>query len=512
MKQTQSIRFRATLIFSLIFVVVISLGAVGFAWVSDFNRETSDIRDRWLKNTRYLGDLANYTSDLRAAESEYLLTQAEPRLATLKQEIKILNETISQAQHNYEKVPHDPWETGQYGVFLKEWSLYRNLSDTVFSATTGSQKTEAIAIYLSSSRRAFADVSDILEKMTDHNNLEAKQASDRASDTIQQARFFGALTIAITAAAVLGTLAFITRSLTVPLVELADCMHRLSRGDMDITIWSISRTDELGEMAQAVIIFQNNAIELKATQRKLAHQATMLEEQLAHEQRLSQQHRNFISMASHEFRTPMTIVDGHAQRLINAIEPLSRDAVTDRARKIRIAVKRMKVMIDNLLETSKMIDVDPKLYFYPSDFDLRTLLHEVCSVHREISPKAVLIEDLKQEAVNIFGDRKFLFLAFSNLITNALKYSYDEKPIIVQLIREQGAVVVTVQDHGIGIPRSDIDQLFERYYRGANVSGIVGSGIGLYLVKVVTDLHGGSVKVESSENQGSCFSVTLPIA
>jgi len=265
-------------------------------------------------------------------------------------------------------------------------------------------------------------------------------------------------------------------------------------------------------MAQAVIIFQNNAIELKATQRKLAHQATMLEEQLAHEQRLSQQHRNFISMASHEFRTPMTIVDGHAQRLINAIEPLSRDAVTDRARKIRIAVKRMKVMIDNLLETSKMIDVDPKLYFYPSDFDLRTLLHEVCSVHREISPKAVLIEDLKQEAVNIFGDRKFLFLAFSNLITNALKYSYDEKPIIVQLIREQGAVVVTVQDHGIGIPRSDIDQLFERYYRGANVSGIVGSGIGLYLVKVVTDLHGGSVKVESSENQGSCFSVTLPIA
>jgi len=388
MKRTQSIRFRATLIFSFIFVVVIGIGAVGFAWISDFNKESSDIRNRWLQNTRYLGDLANYTSDLRAAEGAYLLTQTDSGLKTLQQEITVLDKEISEAQHNYAAVLHDSWEAEHYRLFLENWSTYKHLSSAVFDATTSAQAT---GVYLSSSRKAFATVSNIFEELTEHNNLGAKEASDRASDTIRTARFFGALTIAITAAAVLGTLAFITRSLTVPLVELADCMRRLSQGDMDITIKSISRSDELGKMAQAVIVFRNNAIELKANQRGLAHQATMLEEKLAHEQRLSQQHRNFISMASHEFRTPMTVVDGHAQRLINAIEPLSRDAVVDRAWKIRIAVKRMKVMIDNLLETSKMIDVDPNLYFHPSDFDLRALLHEVCSVHREISPKALLL-------------------------------------------------------------------------------------------------------------------------
>jgi signal transduction histidine kinase len=114
--------------------------------------------------------------------------------------------------------------------------------------------------------------------------------------------------------------------------------------------------------------------------------------------------------------------------------------------------------------------------------------------------------------VTTFGDRKLLFLTFSNLITNALKYSFDEKPIIVRMLPGNAEVVVTIQDHGIGIPKSDIAHLFERYYRGTNVSGIVGSGIGLYFVKVVIDLHGGSIKVESSENHGSCFSISLPMA
>ena len=87
---------------------------------------------------------------------------------------------------------------------------------------------------------------------------------------------------------------------------------------MRVDISAADRPNELGEMARAVAVFRSNAIELKVSQRGLASQATMLEEKLAHERRLNQQQRNFIAMASHEFRTPMTIIDGHAQRLINS--------------------------------------------------------------------------------------------------------------------------------------------------------------------------------------------------
>jgi signal transduction histidine kinase len=72
-------------------------------------------------------------------------------------------------------------------------------------------------------------------------------------------------------------------------------------------------------------------------------------------------------------------------------------------------------------------------------------------------------------------------------------------------------ITVTVKDNGIGIPASDMDQLFERYYRGSNVSGIVGTGVGLYLVRMVVEVHGGEVSVESVEGKGSRFSVRLPV-
>ena len=97
-------------------------------------------------------------------------------------------------------------------------------------------------------------------------------------------------------------------------------MRRLAANDTEIEIPETERQDEIGEMARATVVFRNNAIELVRSQRTLARQAAMLEEQLANEQRLALLQRNFVSMASHEFRTPMTIIDGHARRLIKVKE------------------------------------------------------------------------------------------------------------------------------------------------------------------------------------------------
>ena len=92
-------------------------------------------------------------------------------------------------------------------------------------------------------------------------------------------------------------------------------MRRLAVNDADIDIRDTKRNDEIGEMARSVVVFKNNAIELAVVQRSLAQQASMLEEKLLQERRLAQLQRNFISMVSHEFRTPLTIIDAHAQRL-----------------------------------------------------------------------------------------------------------------------------------------------------------------------------------------------------
>jgi signal transduction histidine kinase len=264
-------------------------------------------------------------------------------------------------------------------------------------------------------------------------------------------------------------------------------------------------------MAQATVVFRNNAIELMRSQRMLARQAAMLEEQLAKEQRLALAQRNFISMASHEFRTPMTVIDGHARRLMKVKDSVTPADVDERAGKIRAAVLRLTHLIDNLLNSARLIDGGADLYFHPEQMDLAMLLREVCQLHREMVPGAQIAERFDAVPMPIVGDAKVLFQAFSNLLSNAVKYSPSGGTIEVEAELVADEVVVAVADRGIGIPAGDLNRLFERYHRGSNVSGIVGTGVGLHLVKMAVDLHGGGIEVKSKEGDGARFIVRLPL-
>jgi two-component system OmpR family sensor kinase len=302
----------------------------------------------------------------------------------------------------------------------------------------------------------------------------------------------------------------VRRAISRPLLDLARRMHRLADNHTDIDIPGTRRRDEIGEMARAVVVFRNNAIELVVSQQGLAQQASMLEERLAHEQHLTQLQRNFVSMASHEFRTPLTIIDGHAQRMIKTRDRLSAEEIAERAGKVRAAVLRMTSLMDNLLNSARLFDGGAGLYYHPVDIDLAALLHDVCQLHREIAPRSHIRENFAGARLPVVGDAKLLFQVFSNLVSNAIKYSPGGGVITIGAATEAGEVVVTVEDRGIGIPEQDRGRLFTRYSRGSNVSGIVGTGIGLYLAKMVIDLHHGRMAVESREGEGSRFTVRLP--
>ena len=264
-------------------------------------------------------------------------------------------------------------------------------------------------------------------------------------------------------------------------------------------------------MAQATVVFRNNAIELMRSQEILARQAALLEEQLANEQRLALLQRNFVSMASHEFRTPLTIIDGHARRLDKIKDAVKASEIGERAGKIRSAVLRMTHLIDNLLNSSRLIDGGADLYFSPAEMDLTALLQEVCQLHREMVPGAQIAERFARTPLPMVGDAKLLFQVFSNLLSNAVKYSPGGGTIEIEAGSSAGEVVVAVADRGIGIPPDDLPRLFERYHRGSNVSGIVGTGVGLYLVKMAVELHRGRVEVASTEGEGSRFTIRLPL-
>jgi two-component system, OmpR family, sensor kinase len=216
-------------------------------------------------------------------------------------------------------------------------------------------------------------------------------------------------------------------------------------------------------------------------------------------------------LASHEFRTPLTIVDGHARRLIKTKDALAPAEIGERAGKIRAAVLRLTHLIDNLLNSARLFDGGAALYFDPTEMDMTALLREVCQLHREMVSAAEIAEHFAAAPMPMIGDAKLLFQVFSNLLSNAVKYSPGGGTIDVRAEMLAGEVVVAIADRGIGIPTGDLERLFERYSRGSNVSGIVGTGVGLYLVKMAVDLHDGRVEVKSTEGEGACFTVRLPV-
>jgi len=509
MRQPRSIRFHLAAVFLIFFLLVVVLGLFSIWRLSNFNMLSSDIAEQWLPTTSALGDLNNYTSDFRAIEGSNLLSSEASEIAATEQEMAKLDRSIAEAERGFERIRHDVAENGLYAQFKQHWNDYREIVNRMLVLSRTYRKGEALAIYAGTSRAAYEAASDALGQLTDQAVANARLASDRLGVAYRQAFWLILLGMVIAAVMVVAALIHISRSISAPLLHLANRMRRLAANDTDIDILETDRRDEIGEMAQATVVFRNNAIELMRSQRMLARQAAMLEEQLAQEQRLSSRHCNFVSMASHEFRTPLTIIDGHARRLIKTKETLAAPEIGERAGKIRAAVLRLTHLIDNLLNSARLFDGGAALYFHPIEMDMATLLREVCQLHREMVPSAQIAERFASARLPMTGDPKLLFQVFSNVLSNAVKYSPGGGVIDVEAELGADEIIVVINDRGIGIPAGDVERLFERYYRGSNVSGIVGTGVGLYLVKMVVDLHGGRVEVKSEEGSGSRFTIRL---
>jgi signal transduction histidine kinase len=511
MRQPQSIRFHLTAVFLLFFLLAVVLGSFSIWRLSNFSRLSADVAEVWLPNTRALGDLNNFTSDFRAIEGSNLLSTDPTELAETERQMAELDRSIAEAERNFERIRRDAAENDLYAVFKQHWNEYRTLVNQITALSRTNRKADAQALYGGASRAAYEAASDTLGQLTDQAVANAQTASERLGVAYRQAFWLIVLGIVIAGVMVVAALVHIRRSISAPLLQLADRMRRLAANNTDIDIPETARRDEIGKMAQATVVFRNNAIELMRSQRTLARQAALLEEQLAHEQRLALAQRNFVSMASHEFRTPLTIIDGHARRLEKAREGAPAREIGERAGKIRAAVLRLTYLIENLLSSGRLIDGGAELYFEPTELDLATLLREVCQLHREMVPAAEIVENFGDAPMPIVGDGKLLFQVFSNLLANAVKYSPNGGTILVEAAVIANEAGVSVTDRGIGIPLGDLNRLFERYYRGGNVSGIVGTGVGLYLVKTAVDLHKGRIEVASEEGSGSRFVVRLPI-
>lgn len=228
--------------------------------------------------------------------------------------------------------------------------------------------------------------------------------------------------------------------------------------------------------------------------------------------RLERQKDDFLSVASHELKTPLTTLKILTQLTRKRLDRLGL-LDTGHVARMERAIGRMERLIGDLLDVSR-ID-SGKLLLRPEDFDLAALCRATAAEQEEVTERSVTL-DLPAHPVVVHADSERIEQVLTNLLSNALKYSLSDAAVVLRLRTRGGEAIVSVTDHGNGIPQDALPHLFERFYRVPGIqvqygSG-VGMGLGLYLCRELVERHGGRIWAESETSTGSTFAFTLPLA
>ena len=217
--------------------------------------------------------------------------------------------------------------------------------------------------------------------------------------------------------------------------------------------------------------------------------------------------REFVAVVSHEFRTPLAVVDAVAHAL--ELSPSGRDEAVKRAvGKIRKATRRLAVLIENILQDDALETGSPR----PAarSFDLREVIESVRGVGLPEENARLGVEAPAQRTM-CEGDPARIEMAIRNLVHNALKYSPADSAVTVRCESGTGLFSVTVCNQGEPIPDGERGSLFERYFRGVTSTQVPGSGLGLHISRTIARQHGGDVVLLSSDAEGTVFRLTIPL-
>ena len=228
------------------------------------------------------------------------------------------------------------------------------------------------------------------------------------------------------------------------------------------------------------------------------------------EQELNDYKSRFISMASHEFRTPLSAIQSSAILIGKQNDPGNEEKRLRYLRQIKNNVRNLVVILDDFLSLSKL--EEGKMECQPTSFDILDLIRSVLEeLESSLKVGQHFSEQFEMASLKVHLDPKLVRHILVNLLSNATKYSPEKSGIFIHIQEEGELLKIAVRDEGMGIPEGEKQQLFNRFFRARNADNIPGTGLGLHIVRNYTELMGGTITFESQLGQGSTFYLTLPV-
>lgn len=279
----------------------------------------------------------------------------------------------------------------------------------------------------------------------------------------------------------------------------------------------LQRQKELLEQVTTDIKRLNSSLEKKVEERTLILRSALQEverseEELSNalnkEKELNDIKSRFLTVASHEFRTPLSTIFSSAALIGRYTQTEDQDKRNKHLWRIRDSVQHLNGLLDGFLNLAKL--QDGKVKVEPTVFDAREFIMDVCEEMQVIEKPDQKVWFEYKGVDSFISDKRLLKNILINLLSNAIKFSDPGKKIHVNVSNEDAYLVIDVQDEGIGIPAEDLQHLFTSFFRGKNATNIEGAGLGLNIVDRYVQLLQGTIRVASEIDRGTTFQIRLP--
>lgn len=297
-----------------------------------------------------------------------------------------------------------------------------------------------------------------------------------------------------------------SRHLAEPLSDIVERMDRIGGGDYD----HAPRTFGVRELDIISEHLSRMGSALGDARGRILQQQQEIHRALASEREITQGQRRFINIMSHEFRTPLTVIDSSAQILRRRAGRMTEEAMLERSDMIRKASARIEDVMKSAMQLVQL--EDGEIIRQVRRVDTGALVREAIDAVRDVWPAIEIGLELEGSAETIEADPVLIRTALVAIIENACKFSEPGECVTVSLVAEDGHCAITVADEGIGIAEDEMPLVRERFYRGSNSTAVPGAGVGLFLASTLVEAHGGTLDIESTVGVGTRVMIRLPIA
>lgn len=246
----------------------------------------------------------------------------------------------------------------------------------------------------------------------------------------------------------------------------------------------------------------------------LMEKTTQLKEALKEEQKIRKMQSEFVSLVSHEFKTPLQIIDSSRELLVRKLknQNVVDESIDKSLDRIKNGIQRMSGLIHSTLNLAKMENGDSSIKLERQVFDFKKFILDIIEKNSNLATNKniKIVTKISELPSDFNGDSKLLDHSFTNIISNAIKYSKENTVVKILAKANDNKIAIRVIDQGMGIPKEDLSSVGTKFFRAKNTLSVAGTGIGLYLTKHFVELHDGNVLIESEVDVGTSVTVTLP--